>query len=168
SAGSGRAVVPRAGRPEGAAYRAAPVGGGEASGAASWRCAGSLRACSRVIRRSTQRAADPALSLRPATAADLPFVSGLLEVAFGEPAPDDLAGRLDSPHERTVLVEVKGAAVGTLHVTRDLDDAGIYGFAVDPRWQGRGIGRDALRRACEQLRAVGARRIGLEVAVEND
>lgn len=111
---------------------------------------------------------DPALSLRPATAADLPFVSGLLEVAFGEPAPDDLAGRLDSPHERTVLVEVKGAAVGTLHVTRDLDDAGIYGFAVDPRWQGRGIGRDALRRACEQLRAVGARRIGLEVAVEND
>ncbi len=35
---------------------------------------------------------DPALSLRPATAADLPLVSRLLEAGFGEPAPDDLAG----------------------------------------------------------------------------
>jgi ribosomal protein S18 acetylase RimI-like enzyme len=109
-----------------------------------------------------------ALTLRRATAADVPLVTHLLEAAFGETAPDDVAGRLDSPGERTVLVEVSGSAVGTLRLTRDGDDAGIYGFAIDPPWQGRGIGRAALRRACEQLRADGARRIGLEVAVEND
>ena len=75
---------------------------------------------------------------------------------------------LDSPHERTVIVDVSGSAVGTLRLTRNGEDAGIYGFAIDPSWQGRGHGRDALRRACEQLRADGARRIRLEVAVDND
>jgi ribosomal protein S18 acetylase RimI-like enzyme len=111
---------------------------------------------------------EPALLLRPATAADLPLISRVLEEAFGGPAPDDLAGLVDSPHDRTVLVEVSGSAVGTLRLVRDGEDAGIYGFAIDPSRQGRGIGREALSRACEQLRAEGARRIGLEVAVEND
>ena len=111
---------------------------------------------------------EPALCLRPATAADLPFVSRLLEMAFGEPAPDDLAGLLDSQREQRAVIEVNGSVVGTLRVTQDRDNAGIYGFVVDPRWRGRGIGRDALSRACEQLRTHGARRIGLEVAVDND
>ena len=67
-----------------------------------------------------------------------------------------------------MIVDVGGSVVGTLRVTRDGDNAGIYGFAIDPSCQGRGLGRDGLRRSCEQLRAEGARRIGLEVAVEND
>jgi ribosomal protein S18 acetylase RimI-like enzyme len=67
-----------------------------------------------------------------------------------------------------MVVELSGAAIGTLRLTREGDAAGIYGFVIDPDWQGRGLGRDALRRACEQLRAEGAHRIGLEVAVEND
>lgn len=111
---------------------------------------------------------DPALSLRPASAADVPFLSRLFEAGFGGPAPDDLLGRLDAPDERTIVIELSGSAVGTLRVTREGDDAGVYGFVVDPPWQGRGIGRDALRRTCEELRAGGVRRIRLEVAVEND
>lgn len=111
---------------------------------------------------------DPALSLRPATAADLSVVSHLLEAGFGEPAPDDLARHLDSPHEQTVVVDLNGTAIGTLRLVCEGEDAGIYGFVIDPAWQGRGYGRDALRRACAQLRAGGARRIGLEVLVEND
>jgi ribosomal protein S18 acetylase RimI-like enzyme len=63
---------------------------------------------------------------------------------------------------------VDGSAVGTLRITRDGDEARIYGFAIDPPRQGRGIGGAVLRRVCEQLRAEGAQRIGLEVAVEND
>jgi ribosomal protein S18 acetylase RimI-like enzyme len=58
--------------------------------------------------------------------------------------------------------------VGTLRLHRDGDDAGIYGFVVDPAWQGRGIGRDALGRACELARSEGAGRVRLEVAVGND
>jgi ribosomal protein S18 acetylase RimI-like enzyme len=55
-----------------------------------------------------------------------------------------------------------------LSVNRDANEAGIYGFVVDPSWQGLGIGRDALRRACEELNSDGVLRIGLDVAVEND
>lgn len=111
---------------------------------------------------------EPALSIRPATTADLPVVSRLLEVGFGGPAPGDLAARLGSPHDRTLVVALHGSVVGTLALTPEGDDAGIYGFVVDPSWRGRGIGRDALRRVCERLRAEGAHRIGLEVAVDND
>jgi ribosomal protein S18 acetylase RimI-like enzyme len=108
------------------------------------------------------------VSLRPATAADGALISRLLELGFGGPAPDDPAARLDSPHEWTEIVELSGSPVGTLRLTRDGNDASIYGFVIDPAWQGRGIGRAALRTACEELRVEGAHRIGLEVDVEND
>lgn len=116
----------------------------------------------------TGPAPDPAVALRRATVADLPLVTRLLEYGFGGAAPDGLAERLETPRERTEIIEQSGAAVGTLHLTRSGDVGGIYGFAVDPSRQGRGIGRAALRLACEELRAEGAERIGLEVDVEND
>ncbi|MGA2008926.1 MAG: GNAT family N-acetyltransferase [Solirubrobacteraceae bacterium] len=111
---------------------------------------------------------EPALGIRPATAADIPVVSHLLEVGFGGPAPDDLAERPSSTHGSTSVVELDGSAIGTLSLTREGGDGRIHGFVIDPAWQGRGLGRDALRRGCEQLRADGARRVGLEVAVDND
>jgi hypothetical protein len=52
---------------------------------------------------------EPGLRVRPAAAADIPVVSHLLEVGFGEPAPDDLAGRLSSPHGRVLVVELSGS-----------------------------------------------------------
>lgn len=110
----------------------------------------------------------PQISLRPATVADVPVVLSLLERGFGWSGPDDLGNRL----ERTALVELHGAIVGTLFLERsDNDDeeaASIFGFVVEPSWRGRGIGRAALRQACEQLRADGARRISLDVDVAND
>ncbi|MGZ6637938.1 MAG: GNAT family N-acetyltransferase [Solirubrobacteraceae bacterium] len=66
-----------------------------------------------------------------------------------------------------MIVELSGSPVGTLRLRRDGNDARIYGFVIDPAVQGRGIGRAALRHACQQLRADGARRIGLEVDVES-
>ena len=120
-----------------------------------------------LLHTPTEGPTDPRLTLRTATLADASELSRLLAAAFGEPAID-LADRLAEDSARTVLVELEGAAVGTIRVTRDDDTAGIYGFAVDPAWQGRGIGRDVLRRVCRELRDEGIRRIGLEVAVEND
>lgn len=93
------------------------------------------------------------------------MISRLLELGFGEPAPDPPA---DSPGDGTVVVEVGGSPVGTLRARKDASEASIYGFVIDPSWRGRGIGRAALRHACEQLRATGVRRIGLEVDLEND
>ena len=112
-------------------------------------------------------AGNDTLSLRRATTAAVPALVRLLELAFGDPATD-VADRLESPRDRTLLVELSGSPVGTLRVSRDGNDFGIYAFAIDPAWQGRGIGRDALLRACEQLLDDGAEHIRLEVAVEND
>lgn len=111
---------------------------------------------------------DSALSLRQATSADHSILSRLLEAGFGEQAPADLADSLESRHGQTMIVDLSGSPVGTLSLSRDGTDAGIYGFVIDPARQGRGLGRAALRRACELLREDGASRIGLEVAVEND
>jgi ribosomal protein S18 acetylase RimI-like enzyme len=110
---------------------------------------------------------DPRIALRTATSADAPELSGLLAAAFDE-LPVDLGEGLAEAGARTVVVEFDGLLVGTIRVTRDGDAAGIYGFAVDPGRQGRGIGRDVLRRVCRELREDGVQRIGLEVAVEND
>ena len=110
---------------------------------------------------------DRRLALRTATLADAPGLSRLLAAAFGEP-PIDLADRLLEDSARTVVAELEGLMVGTVRVTRDVDSAGIYGFAVDPACQARGIGRDVLRRVCRELRDEGVRCIGLEVAVENE
>lgn len=97
---------------------------------------------------------NPRISLRQAGPADAGVVSRLLEAGFGHPLPG-LAEQLASEHERTLLVELDGSAVGTLRLTRQGDKAGVYGFVVDPAWQGRGIGRDVLRRVCQQLLAEG-------------
>jgi ribosomal protein S18 acetylase RimI-like enzyme len=116
----------------------------------------------------TDGPADPAVTLRTATQADASEVSRLLTTAFG--TPESPVIELPATEaSSTLLVELAGSVVGTLRLTRQGDEAaGIYGFAVDPAWQGRGIGRDVLRRVCHQLRDEGVHRIGLEVAVDND
>jgi ribosomal protein S18 acetylase RimI-like enzyme len=110
---------------------------------------------------------DSRIRLRTATPTDAPGVSALLTAAFGS-GPSDVLEQLSSQSERTLLVEVEGRAVATVRLTHDGDTGGVYGFAVDPAWQGRGIGRDVLRRVCRQLRDEGAQRVHLEVAVDND
>jgi len=115
----------------------------------------------------TDGPADPAVTVRTATQADASEVSRLLTTAFGT-VPSKALQLQATERFRTVLAELSGSAVGTLRLTRQGEAAGIYGFAVDPAWQGRGIGRDVLRRVCHQLRDEGVHRIGLEVAVDND
>jgi ribosomal protein S18 acetylase RimI-like enzyme len=110
---------------------------------------------------------DARIALRRAALADAGVVSRLLAAGFGRPV-SAVAERLAIEDETTLLVERDGTVIGTLRVTRDGERAGVYGFVVDPAWRGRGVGRDVLRRVCRRLRDDGVRRIGLEVAVDND
>ena len=55
-----------------------------------------------------------------------------------------------------------------MFLERDDEPASIFGFVIEPSLQGRGISRTALRQACDQARADGARRISLDVDVAND
>jgi ribosomal protein S18 acetylase RimI-like enzyme len=110
---------------------------------------------------------DPSVTIRPAVAADRDEVARVLAAGFGE--PHDGISIADTETERTLVIERGAAIVGTLRIARDTPNvAGIYGLAVDPRYQGQGIGRDVLNRICRQLRADGTARITLEVAVDND
>jgi ribosomal protein S18 acetylase RimI-like enzyme len=121
-----------------------------------------------LVGEPTRAAREQPVGLRAATTADAPLIARLLKQGFGWRPPGDLPDRLDSPRERTAIVELDGSAVGTIRLSRDERGGAIHGFVIEPSLRGRGIGRAALRQACEQLRAEGAPRIGLEVDVEND
>jgi ribosomal protein S18 acetylase RimI-like enzyme len=114
---------------------------------------------------------DPTLSMRTATSADAPAIVAILSAGFGY-VPTDLAERLVEPDARTLVMQRTGDGggeiVGTMRVQLTGTGGGVYGFAVEPAHQGRGIGRDFLRRACRELRGAGATQVGLEVEVEND
>ena len=107
---------------------------------------------------------DPRITLRPMTAGDAATVRQLLKAGFGWEPP----AATDRDLAETVIVELAGAAVGTLRLSRDDDTTGVYGFVVHPDHQGQGIGRDVLRRVCSEALAGGAARVHLEVAVDND
>lgn len=110
---------------------------------------------------------DPRLSMRGAERRDVPAITALMSSGFGY-APTDVAERLTAEGQRTLVFEHDGEVVATLWTSLTGEVGGVYGFAVDPHRRGQGIGRDALRRACRDLRERGAATIGLEVAVDND
>jgi ribosomal protein S18 acetylase RimI-like enzyme len=109
---------------------------------------------------------DSSVTIRLATSEDVEDVRRILAAGFGEDRSDVVID--NSADEQTLVIERDGVSVGTLRSTRDDTTAGIYGLAVDPAYQGRGIGRDVLNRVCRQLRTEGAERVTLEVAVDND
>ncbi|MDP9183805.1 MAG: GNAT family N-acetyltransferase, partial [Actinomycetota bacterium] len=104
------------------------------------------------------------LSTRSAVEADLETLSRLLGAAFGS---ERLADNLRRDLPATQVIELDGVPVGTLRLERDEERVGIYGFAVDPAWQGQGIGREVLGMTCRDLRADGGERVTLEVETEN-
>jgi ribosomal protein S18 acetylase RimI-like enzyme len=75
---------------------------------------------------------------------------------------------VDAPGDTTYVVERSGTAVGTVRLSVHGDRGGVYGFAVLPEEQGKGIGRDVLARCCRMLRADGRTRVTLEVETENE
>lgn len=108
---------------------------------------------------------DPSLSLRPATRGDVPELTRILTAVFGESSiPRDLG----SPGESTLVAERDGVVVATLRVHQSAEDWGLYAFAVEARHQGLGIGRDLLRRVSRLAGDAGAKRLHLEVEVDND
>ena len=107
------------------------------------------------------------VSMRAATLDDVAVIAGLLESGFGYPATN-IANELNEARAENLVIELDGAPIGYVRLTLDDDRGGVYGFVVDPAHQGRGIGRDVLRRCCQHLTAKGATEVGLEVAVDNE
>jgi len=113
-----------------------------------------------------ERASDTSIELREATQEDEAAIRRLLHAGFGN---DFSTPTLGDPSEPTLVAERGGQPIATLRVSEDANGArGIYGFVVDPALQGRGVGRDLLRRACRQALSDGAPYVHLEVEVDND
>ncbi len=114
---------------------------------------------------------DPRVTLRSMISADQAAVDALLRLGFGWERPPPAVANVAPPRpdgSGTLVVELDGSVVGTIRLTQDEDAVGVYGFVVHPDHQGRGIGRDVLRRVCLQARADGAARVRLEAEVGND
>ncbi len=120
----------------------------------------------RLVGQPAQVPAKPGVTVRAATAADLPGVHEILHLGFGwrPPVADGPAG-VDPD---TLVIERDNVLVGTVRLIHEQNTAGIYGFAIHPDHQGHGIGRDVLHRLCRKARAEGAASVNLEVATDND
>jgi len=113
-------------------------------------------------------AAAPGL-LRPATAADAETQIRLDIEAFGMSEPDarNVYSQVLQEADTTVyMIMHEGTTVGRMRVQRTGSEAWIYGFAVSPRVQGRGIGRRALEAVVAEFASRGCD-VFLEVEAEN-
>lgn len=108
---------------------------------------------------------DPSVSLRLATVEDVPAVRVLIASAFNGEMRLDGGGE---PDPEMLVAERAGQVIATLRITDETDARGIYGFVVDPKLRGQGIGRDLLRRACASALDDGATTVHLEVETDND
>ena len=117
-----------------------------------------------VLGQTPSTAEDPATVLRPATPADVPGMEAVLKAAFGW-LHGEIA--LDRAGDRTYAIDHDSRLVGHVRLSVGDGEGGVYGFAVDPAMQGRGIGRDVLARCCRLLRADGRDHVTLEVETQN-
>jgi ribosomal protein S18 acetylase RimI-like enzyme len=121
----------------------------------------------RLPKRPADGAGDPALHLREATTADVPTLSRLFLDGFGEAHAGGDRPLVDG-RTTTLMIDRGDETIGTLAVTRDGAGGRVYGFVVGSEWRGRGVGRDALQRACRELFDAGMNKVELEVEVAND
>jgi ribosomal protein S18 acetylase RimI-like enzyme len=109
------------------------------------------------------RIAPHGITLRPATAADVPRVTELVQAAYGHyvqglggpprPMTDDYAEVVDT-HAVTVA-ERGGEIIGLIVLTVDEEGFLIDNVAVHPSHQGSGAGRALLERAEVEARSAG-------------
>lgn len=108
---------------------------------------------------------DPGITLRRATPEDAQAVHALHEAGFGRSSGPPIE---DDPSGATLVAERDGRVIATMRLAFDPASRGIYGFVVDPALRGRGIGRDLLRRVCDDALAGGTTHVHLEVSTDND
>lgn len=108
--------------------------------------------------------------LRPATPADQETEIRLDVEVFGvdEAGARSMYTELHADPGATTYMILHGEeTVGRIRIQRDGDEAGIYGFAIFPRFQGRGIGRRALEAVLAELSGQGVG-VSLEVETQNE
>ncbi|MGX1194699.1 GNAT family N-acetyltransferase [Metabacillus sp. SLBN-84] len=92
---------------------------------------------------------DNLVNLRPSVPSDLNLETQLDVLCFGflehEAGPYNRSLKREA-NQDFIIIEYKGKSVGKLRVSHSSGEAWIYGFAVLPDYQGKGIGRDTLKK----------------------
>jgi len=112
---------------------------------------------------------EPIIKLADATKADFELISRIDVECFGFEEKDAQtfnARVLNEPNRKCYIIEVDGEKIGKLSVQREHQESWIYGFAVLPKYQGFGYGKNTLLQIIEQENKTG-NEIHLEVALEN-
>ncbi|WP_412025561.1 GNAT family N-acetyltransferase [Burkholderia cepacia] len=94
-----------------------------------------------------------AISLRTASATDLPFLLTLRQLTMtehlqrvGAPTDDEAHDRRIRAHFEAAMIVCEGAdAIGLLKATRAAGEWHVHQIQILPAWQGRGIGEAVLR-----------------------
>lgn len=110
------------------------------------------------------------VTMRKAVSSDLNFINHLDTVCFDIPKEEAEAFNnniFDCENEKTFIIEYKSVKSGKIRIQKEEDAAWIYGFAVDPLFQGKGIGRSALTNVVNLQHSKGVNWVHLEVAAEN-
>jgi ribosomal protein S18 acetylase RimI-like enzyme len=113
-----------------------------------------------------RRPEDPLTTLRDATEADRAERLAILTAGFGPP-PQGALDQLRGESFQTMMIEHAGMPVGQVRLSRNAASGYVIGFAIDPEYRGRGIGRDALGRFCGLLREQGCEKVELQVEAQN-
>ena len=121
----------------------------------------------------------PAVTVRPATLADLDRLVELLVAVAGEgrwigtEAPVDserrrrVAEGVESPDTIVLVAEAGGELVGQLDLRLARYGVADLGMLVATGWRGRGVGSALLAEAVERARAAGAHKLALQVWPHN-
>lgn len=111
------------------------------------------------------------VTMEKAVRSDLDFINHLDTVCFDVPKEEAAAFNkniFDCENEKTFIIKYKGVKSGKIRIQIEEGAAWFYGFAVDPLFQGKGIGRSALTNAVNHQHSKGISWVHLEVAAEND
>jgi ribosomal protein S18 acetylase RimI-like enzyme len=106
---------------------------------------------------------------RGMTQDDIPHCISLDIDCFGQSRSDAeamLKQTLKEPGQKSLMIEADGQTVGKIRVQHINGQSFIYGFAIDPKYQRRGIGRKALSYVVSE-ESRWTDEIFLDVAAEN-
>ena len=109
--------------------------------------------------------------LAPEDAPELRRIRGTPDVARWWNAPPEGFPLSDEPEQTRLTIEVEGGVAGMVHFYEELEPKyrhATIDLFLDPRWHGRGLGAEALRRVVGHLFGeCGHHRITIDPAMAN-
>lgn len=113
---------------------------------------------------------EPIIRLRKATVLDAETIIELNKLCFGIENEDinDVHQLIENDKSKSIyMIEKDDSTLGKIHVNREVEESWIVAFAMFPKHQGKGYGRNALTQTVLLESKITGNDIYLEVALEN-